>query len=192
MTLSLPNTEGSHQCLGLGLPIDTACRQPHGSNRQTMDCPHSFHRQGDLSGNRILALNPHVSNNRLDNELRNSIAMNFNRRTAASTAGNTAYTGPTRTIEAIMTPQGGSTSIWGNGILLKNALTMSGSGTIDHFDSSKTSTTTFLTSPSVYRSTDYTETLIGMLNVNGSQSFKHLRLHGGVMLVHDRRSSTEH
>jgi hypothetical protein len=102
-----------------------------------------------------------VSNNRLDDDLRNTIAMHFNRKGGS-------YTGPTRTIEVIASPVGGGTSIWGQGILLQNALSMSGGGTIDHFSSSTTPTATFLTSPSIYRSTDNTETLIGMDNANGS------------------------
>jgi hypothetical protein len=74
--------------------------------------------------------------------------------------------GPTRTIEVIVQPA--LNSMWGQGIFLRNALTMTGGGTIDHFNSTTTSTTTFLTSPSTYRSTDNTEMLIGMNNANGS------------------------
>ena len=97
-----------------------------------------------------------VSNNRLDNDLRNTIAMHFNRKGGS-------YAGPTRTIEVIMQPV--VTSIWGQGILLKNALQMSGGGIIDHFNSS--------TAPSgqysaAYRSSNNAEMVVGMLNANGS------------------------
>ncbi len=107
-----------------------------------------------------------VSNNRLDNDLRNTIAMNFNKNPSGTTRG------PTRTVEVIVNPQGpvtSSTSPWGGkGVYLKGALTMSGSATMAHYNSSTVPTSTFVTAPTVYRSTDYTETLIGMINANGS------------------------
>lgn len=67
-----------------------------------------------------------VSNNRLDNDLRNTIAIHFNRN------GGTAL-GPIRTIEVIVNPvpSGGSAK----GITLANWLEMSGSGTADAFSS---------------------------------------------------------
>ena len=186
--MSLPNTEGSNS-VSAWVTIDTAganLTDPTGKQWYRI---RSTGKAIYPTGSSLLT---RVSNNRLDNELRNSIAMNFNRRTNASTAGgNTAYTGPTRTIEAIMIPQGGSTSIWGNGIVLKNALTMSGGGTIDHFDSTnlaliaagtaagRTPTSQFLNSPSTYRSTNYTETLVGMLNANGS-NLSNTYVYGGM------------
>ena len=45
---------------------------------------------------------------------------------------------------------------------------MSGGGYIDHFNSSVVPTATFLSSPAIYRSTDYNTTLLGILNANGS------------------------
>jgi len=59
-----------------------------------------------------------VSNNRLDSDLRNTIALKFNRK-----GGNNL--GPTRTVEVILAPASN-----GTGILLKNWLVMSGGGTI--------------------------------------------------------------
>ena len=100
-----------------------------------------------------------VSNNRLDSDLRNTIGMHFSRKGSGTL-------GPTRTIEVIVQPA--ISSIWGQGILLQHDLDMSGGGVIDHFNSNTTSTTTFLTSPSTYRSTNYTETLVGMNNANTS------------------------
>jgi len=75
--------------------------------------------------------------------------------------------GPTRTIEVVLKPLVSANS-GGGGLLLQNALQMSGGGTIDHFDSGITATATFLTSPDTYRSTNYNEMLVGMLNADGS------------------------
>jgi len=109
------------------------------------------------SGSSILK---RVSNNRLDSDLRNTLSMHFNRRGGS-------VLGPTRTIEVVLKPLL-SSSIWGMGLTLQNALSMSGGGIVDHFNSSTTPTSTFLTSPSTYRSTFYNETLVGLLNANGS------------------------
>lgn len=70
-----------------------------------------------------------VSNNRLDNDLRNTIALKFNRKTGSST-----NLGPTRALEVIMQPlaQGG----WARAITLKSWVSMSGSGVVDSYDSS--------------------------------------------------------
>ena len=108
------------------------------------------------------ALLKRVSNNRLDNDLRNTLALHFSRK-----AGGSTTLGPTRTIEVVLKPLY-SSSIWGMGLTLQNALSMSGGGIVDHFDSGTTPTSTFLTSPSTYRSTFYNETLVGMLNANNS------------------------
>jgi len=109
------------------------------------------------SGSAILK---RVSNNRLDNDLRTSLMLNFNRE-----GGSTL--GPTRTIEVVLKPLA-SASGGGGGLLLQKSLTMSGGGTVDHFSSTVTPTSTFLTSPSTYRSTFYNEMLVGLLNANGS------------------------
>ena len=101
-----------------------------------------------------------VSNNRLDNDLRNTLALHFSRK-----GGNTL--GPTRTIEVVLKPLVNATS-GAAGLVLENAISMSGGGVIDHFNSSTTPTSTFLTSPSTYRSNFYNEMLVGMLNANGS------------------------
>jgi Tfp pilus assembly protein PilX len=106
------------------------------------------------------ALLKRVSNNRLDNDLRNSLMLQFNRDGGSSL-------GPTRTIEVVLKPLV-ATASGGPPFFLQNALQMSGGGTIDHFSSLITSAATFLTSPSTYRSTYYNETLVGMLNANGS------------------------
>ncbi len=108
------------------------------------------------------ALLRRVSNNRLDSDLRNTLALHFNRK-----SGNSSKLGPTRTIEVVLKPLY-SSSIWGMGLTLQNALQMSGGGVIDHFNSGTTPTSTFLTAPSTYRSTFYNETIVGMLNANSS------------------------
>ena len=57
---------------------------------------------------------------------------------------------------------------WARGITTRGQVSMSGGGYIDHFNSSITPTATFLSSPAIYRSTDYSATLLGILNANGS------------------------
>ena len=68
-----------------------------------------------------------VSANKLDNNLRNTIALRFNRKGGANL-------GPSRTIEVIAQPV--ATSIGARGILSRKALVMGGNGLIDSFDSS--------------------------------------------------------
>jgi hypothetical protein len=70
-----------------------------------------------------------ISNQSLDNDLR-KISLRFDRRS------NTAVSTPqaTRSIEVVV--QALPQSIWVRGITLKGAITMSGNGTIDSFDSS--------------------------------------------------------
>ena len=58
--------------------------------------------------------------------------------------------------------------VWALGITTRSQVSMSGGGYIDHFNSSITPTATFLSSPAIYRSTDYSQTLLGILNANGS------------------------
>lgn len=99
--------------------------------------------------------------NRLDNELRNTISLKFNRKTALAATATTQ--GPTRTIEVVLAAV--TNSIWGMGGLLKGALTMSGGGTMDHFNSNNILNHQYSTAA---RSSDNTEMLIGMLNGNGS------------------------
>jgi hypothetical protein len=68
-----------------------------------------------------------VSASKLDDNLRNTIALKFNRKGGS-------VLGPTRTIEVILQPL--SSGKWPRGITTINAVTMSGSGTIDSFNSS--------------------------------------------------------
>ncbi len=67
-----------------------------------------------------------VSMNRLDNDLRNTISLVYNRK-----GGSTL--GPTRTIECIMSPV--TTSIWVRGITAVNWFSLSGGMVIDSFNS---------------------------------------------------------
>lgn len=67
-----------------------------------------------------------VSNNRLDNDLRNSFALHFNR--------NGGSLGPSRKIEVILSPV--SNGSWARAITMKNGIQVSGSGSIDSFNSS--------------------------------------------------------
>src|SRR6266478_6663559 len=81
------------------------------------------------SGSAILK---RVSNSRLDSDLRNTIAHIFSRKGGS-------VLGPARTIEVVLKPLL-SSSIWGMGLTLQNALQMSGGGIIDHFSSDTTPT----------------------------------------------------
>jgi hypothetical protein len=75
-----------------------------------------------------------VSNNKLDNDLRNTLGLRFNRKTGAAITGTgTNISQVTRSIEVILSPV--ATSIWTRGVTLKNWLAMSGGGVIDSFDS---------------------------------------------------------
>jgi len=72
-----------------------------------------------------------VSNNRLDNDLRNTIALRFNRKT-----GNSTNLGPSRTIEVIMQPLTFTTG-WARALTLKSWVSMSGGlSVVDSYDSS--------------------------------------------------------
>jgi hypothetical protein len=79
--------------------------------------------QSNFPSNSVLM---RVSNNRLDNDLRNTMAMHFNRKGASNL-------GPSRTIEVIMqpVPQGGGA----RGLTLANWLQMTGGGSADSFSS---------------------------------------------------------
>jgi hypothetical protein len=75
-----------------------------------------------------------ASNNKLDNDLRNTISLRFNRKTntAIGNLGTSAPPQATRSIEVIMQPL--TTSIWARGITLASAITMSGGAFVDSFD----------------------------------------------------------
>jgi hypothetical protein len=101
--------------------------------------------QSNFPSNSVLM---RVSNNRLDSDLRNTVAMHFNRK------GGTNL-GPSRTIEVVMqpVPQGGSATA----ITLANWLAMTGGGSVDAFSS-----------PSGQWSTTYRDTSYPMLVAEGA------------------------
>lgn len=173
MPITLSNTEGATST-SFWVTIDTAgttALNPSGSSQW-----YRIRSTGQTKYPTNSALVHRRSNNRLDNELRNSIAMISNR---TSTFSQPTIT---RTIEVIVQPQGGTTnqSPWGGkGLYLKNDLDMSGGGSIGHYNSSTVPTNTFVSSPTTYRSTDYTETLVGMMNANGSD-LKSTYVYGGI------------
>ena len=162
LPINLTNTEGATST-SFWVTIDTAgttALNPSGSSQW-----YRIRSTGQTKYPTNSALTRRRSNNRLDNELRNSIALITNR--------TNTFTQPTitRTVEVIVQPQGGttSTSPWGGkGLYLRNDLDMSGGGSIGHYNSSTVPTSTFVSSPTTYRSTDYSETLVGMDNANGS------------------------
>src|SRR5438477_8187822 len=80
-----------------------------------------------------------VSNNKLDDNLRNTLALRFNRKTGAAITGiGTNVSQVTRSIEVILSPVGSSQ--WPRGITLKNWVSMSGGNSpiVDSFDSGDT------------------------------------------------------
>jgi hypothetical protein len=172
LTLSAPNSEGAVSS-SAWVTVDSV----GGTNKNLYSTTTSqqwwrIRSTGQTTYPTGSALLKRVSNNRLDNDLRNSIVMNFNRDLASTK-------GPNRTIEVIVSPQAVANSIWGQGLFLQNSLSMSGGGSIGHYNSSSVATSTFVTAPTVYRSTDYTETLVGMLNANGSD-LRSTYIYGGM------------
>ncbi|HUE40297.1 MAG TPA: pilus assembly PilX N-terminal domain-containing protein [Chthoniobacterales bacterium] len=119
LSISYPNTEGT-TAVKAWVTIDTWSSLSNSNG--------SWYRvratgQATFQSNSVYK---RVSNNRLDNDLRNTITMNLNRK-----GGNSL--GPTRTIEAILqpVPKGGSA----RAITLANWLQMTGGGSVDAFSS---------------------------------------------------------
>jgi len=73
-----------------------------------------------------------VSMNKLDNDLRNGIALRYNRKTNTAVAAGQAQA--SRTIEVIVKPN--SNALWTRAVTLNGQIDMSGSSYIDSFDSS--------------------------------------------------------
>ena len=118
LSIGYPNTEGTTS-VTTWVTIDTA--------GGLSDSTGSWYRVR-ATGQAVFQSNSvykRVSNNRLDNDLRNTITMNFNRKGGSNL-------GPTRTIEVILqpVPQGGA-----RGITLATWLVMSGTSYADSFNS---------------------------------------------------------
>ena len=111
-----------------------------------------------------------VSNNRLDNDLRNTIALKFNRKTGSST-----NLGPTRTIEVIMQPLTFTTG-WARSVTLKSWISMSGgSSVVDSYDSSNP----FKSTNGLYDVTKrQSHGDIGILNTAGSSDLRSTSVYG--------------
>jgi Tfp pilus assembly protein PilX len=123
LSISYPNSEGTTS-VSAWVTIDTAGGLSNSNG--------SWYRirstgQATFQSNSVLK---RVSNNRLDNDLRNTITMNLYNGVNRKGGSNL---GPTRTIEVVVQPipQGGSA----HGITLANWLQMTGSGTADAFSS---------------------------------------------------------
>jgi Tfp pilus assembly protein PilX len=119
LSISYPNTEGTTS-VKAWVTIDTANGMSNSNG--------SWYRVRSI-GQAVFQSNSvykRVSNNRLDDDLRNTIALNFNRKGGSSL-------GPTRTIEAVLqpVPKGGSA----RAITLSNWLQMTGGGSVDAFSS---------------------------------------------------------
>jgi hypothetical protein len=131
LTVSFPNSEGAAS-VASWVTVDT------GGMDKTQDTNGKQWYRIRSTGRTLFPTNSTIlgrlSNNRLDNDLRNTIALRFNRKT-----GTTSNLGPARTIEVIMYPVAGGW--WQRGVTAKSGLQMSGSGTIDSFKSSAAGST---------------------------------------------------
>jgi hypothetical protein len=124
------------------------------------------------TGQANLQVPARVSSNRLDSDLRNTISLKFNRRSAA---GSQAPLGPWRTIEVILQPvtTGGG---WARAVTLKNSFNMSGGGIIDSFDS----TNPFMSTGGLYDPTKrQSHGDVGTLN-STSSDLKSTFVYGGL------------
>ena len=119
MTVNYPNSEGTTS-VSAWVTIDTAGGMSNSNGNW-----YRIRSTGQATF-RSNSVYKRVSNNRLDNDLRNTLAMTFNRK------GN-SNPGPTRTIEVVVEPipAGGSAK----GITLANWLQMTGGGSADSFSS---------------------------------------------------------
>ena len=117
--LSVTNTEGA-PAVSSWVTIDTAGMDP------TEDTNNQQWYRVRSTGQAAVSGPARASGNRLDNSLRNTIGLMFNRKSGT-------FKGATRTVEVILQPlpMGG----WLRGITLNNKFTISGSGVIDSFNS---------------------------------------------------------
>jgi hypothetical protein len=109
-----------------------------------------------------------VSANKLDNNLRNTIALNFNRNGGSKL-------GPWRTIEVIMQPL--VTSGWPAGITLGSWVSMSGGGIVDSFNS-------HLAAGGLWslpnRITPQISPLVDSMNTSGQGDLRNTYVYGGI------------
>ena len=124
-----------------------------------------------------------VSNNRLDSDLRNTLALRFNRKT-----GNSSNLGPTRTLEVIMQPL--SQSGWARGITLKSWISMGGGTSV--IDSYNSSNSTYSTNH-LYDSTKRgSHGDIGSLNSAGSSDLRSSYVYGSLSYSGSTVKNTTH
>ncbi len=114
-----------------------------------------------------------ASANKLDNDLRNTIALVFDRRYTTSTP--TAGNGASRTIEVVMQPA--IQSGWPGPITLGSWISQSGSGFIDSFNSG---TATGHIWSAAARITPQTATLVNTMNNSGQGDLRNTYVYGGV------------
>ena len=119
MIVNYPNSEGTAS-VSAWVTIDTA-----GGLSDSSGSWYRIRSTGQVSF-KSNSVYRRVSNNRLDNDLRNTLALNFNRKGSSNA-------GPTRTIEVVVAPvpKGGSAK----GITLSGWLQMTGGGSADSFSS---------------------------------------------------------
>jgi Tfp pilus assembly protein PilX len=124
-----------------------------------------------------------VSNNRLDNDLRNTVALRFNRKTGSST-----NLGPTRTLEVIMQPL--SQNGWARGITLKSWISMGGgTSVVDSYDSSNSAKSTNHLYDSTKRQSHGD---IGSLNSAGSSDLRSSYVYGSLSYSGSTVKNTTH
>ena len=162
LTLSFPNSEGP-TTVSTWATIDTAGLSSSGGTW------YRIRSTGQIAFPTNAVTASRLSNNSLDNDLRNTITT---RLYAGVNRKGGSFIGATRTVEAIVYKP----NQWG-GVVLQHALSMSGGGIVDAFNSGSYSTSAFLAAQTGSnppanpdRDTNYASQapLVGLLNANGT------------------------
>ncbi len=165
--ISLPMTGQGATSVSSWVTIDTA-----GAGSLQDGSGHQWYRVRS-TGYATMSGPRRVSANKLDNDLRNTIALVFDRRYTGSTP--TAGNGASRTIEVIMQPA--IQSGWPGPITLGSWISQSGSGFIDSFNSS--TATGHIWSLGA-RITPQTATLVNTMNNSGQGDLRNTYVYGGI------------
>jgi hypothetical protein len=184
LQLSFPNSEGPTSA-SYWATIDTAGMSGTGSWYRVRST-------GQISFPTNAVTASRLSNNRLDDDLRNTITT---RLYASVNRKGGSFIGATRTVESVVYKP----NSWG-GVLLQNALTMSGGGIVDSFNSGTYSTSAFLAAQTGSnppanpdRDTSYASQspVVGMLNSSGS-NLNATYVYGNLSYAGTAPSNTSH
>jgi hypothetical protein len=120
LTVSMPGSEGA-TAVSSWVTIDTA------GMSSAQDTNNLQWYRIRATGQAAVSGPARVSLNKLDNSLRNTIGLKFNRK-------GDSFLGPTRTIEVVLQPL--ASNIWVRAVTAGGSISMSGSGVVDSFNSS--------------------------------------------------------